>query len=822
MFSLLAAALAAPTCPGESCTWAPDGRYLPITEPVVASFSSPSKYAIPPDADVVAVLLLPTTATVKGAVGALRFSALPASTHKVTGLHVPAPGGLPSAYGVIPVPVGTATVSGAVRPLYASLVPLAVPAGARELVVVPDQGVELTVLGFGAWTRETVPFPFVPDQPVADATWAPFPILPDETLVLPRPAALGPLEPIAGRVRREGDHLVDDRGPIQLYGTNLYVNWDLPTHADSERMSSAFAALGFNLVRMTVFPISRSTLYEGGRIRVPTEDEWDRLDALLDAFARRGIRVQLSLVPPAFGFGDNSLTARVDRVGNTDIFPFVDDAARERQKQWMRDFLGHPNRRRGGPLAEDPVLLAVEISNESGILRAWTSGVYEVLPKVWRDKVQARWNEWLRKKYGSDTAIDTAWAGSANPGLLHGEALGSVAVEPQVPFRWSLWPEARRRDLAVFHAELDVGYFGEMRRFLREDLGVEALIEGTQLMGLTASDAIQVAANDFTDTHYQYDHPGGWPQEQERQPLTRFRVDAGLRRAIQQAAPGLPYFMGEYNYGWPSPHEYEGPLLMATLGARQGWSAMNWFTWRHQPWEPDGAPKIEGQMDLAANPVKLGQLAAAAAILRGGLVPPAEGLCFTTLDGAADSPKFPIAEPLAGNGEGQPLVDCRQRTVFHGSPVPTARPMTRGPVTWDDQSTFVVDAPGASVILTDGDVRSTTFVRAGGAPGAISVVGLDQVALASAKRWLLSVGTRAVNTGHREAGGFTITESGEGPVLLAPWRGELVVKGPKAPKVTRLGPDGRPTGTIPVKKRRDGYVLALASAPPSTWYVVEW
>lgn len=814
MFAMIAAALAAP-CPAAPCTWTPDGRYLPIDTPVEATTAKPASFELPPGTQVVGVALLPTTPKVDGSPGNLRFSN--GTTVELNPMMLPAPGGVPDGLGVYPLPLGTATKDGVIVPMYGSLVTLTVPAGATRIDVIPSRKAAVTVLGFGAWSAANAPFPYVEDHAVTDASWAPFPILPVDTLAVPRPAALGPIAPIAGRVRREGEQLVDDRGVVRFYGTNLSQGWDLPSPADSERMASAFATLGFNLVRLTFFPISRTLLYGGEDVRVPTADEWDRVDALLDAFARHGIRVTLPLVPaePAPG-----ATGTLDKLANPYVFPVLDPAAMAQQKLWITSILGHVNKRRGMSLADDPILLDVEIANESGVTRAWLAGVWEVLPEPWMVRLEVLWNTWLKKKYGSDAAIKTAWSEGVDPGLRRRETLGSILVEPQVVSRWGLWSLARRRDLATFHLELDRSYYTEMRRFLREDLGVDALIEGTQFLAGPASTALQAELSDIGDTHYQVDHPGGQPQEQERRPLSSFLVDKGLRLVIQQAVHGMPYFIGEYNQGWPSPYEYEAPLMMATLGARQGWSAMMWFIWRHRGWSPDGAPKIEGQMDIAANPVKLGQLVVSAALLRGGLIGPADGLCITTIDVGPSAP-FPSAAPLAGNGEGQALVDCRHRSVFVGGDIPAMKPMVRGPVTWDKSGQFVVDAPGVSAVLTSGAALSTRHLRVSGV-GAVSVVGLDAVPLATAKRWLLTVATRSANTGQRESGGHTIVESGDGPVLLAPWIGEVALRGAKAPKVTRLGPDGRPTGAIPVSKGTDGWVLALNSAPPSTWYVVEW
>ena len=143
------------------------------------------------------------------------------------------------------------------------------------------------------------------------------------------------------------------------------------------------------LVRLSIFPISRSTFYEDKPVREPTEDEWDRLDALLDSLARHGVRVQIPLVENDPQWSSQAVVSQVDRAGVAHLYPFFDPVARARQKAWLRAFLTHPNKRRGVPLAKDPAVAIVEVSNESGILRGFLSGSYDQLPTLWRGRIQA-------------------------------------------------------------------------------------------------------------------------------------------------------------------------------------------------------------------------------------------------------------------------------------------------------------------------------------------------------------------------------------------------------------------------------------------------
>lgn len=820
-------------CPVEACDWAPDGRYVPL-DPAgarVAKPKAPVEIPVPPGAKIVGVVLTPVSGNVNGVVAKARWEG--ASEALRTDLqaerHVWRIDTSGAWDNVVPVALGRGKVEGGGDvPLTGSLVAMTVPEGATTLIVQAEPGHAVAVLGSRTWAGDP-PFPYAPERVVPTAAWTPFVVPMDGSLKLPRPAALPAPAPVAGHLRVDGERLFDaDGSPAHLYGTNLTLGWSLPTPEDSEKLAASLAGIGFNVVRLSVMPVSRASLYSGNAVREPTPEEWDRFDALIDALARNGVRVTFPLVELDHAWGQTTAAAMLDRAGSTDLWPFFDDRARDAQKAWMRAFLGHPNKRRGLPLAQDPAVAIVEITNETGVMRGWVAGSYEEFDAPRRAALQAKWNAWLRRQYPDDAALAAAWASAINGGLQQGESLaaGSVALAPQLSWRWQNWPEARRRDLARFHDETETAYFADMTAFLRDEVGVRSLVVGTQHLGTVPGSRVQASAQ-MGDSHYQYDHPGGNPAEQTRRPMLDEPVDRTLRTAVGQAVLGQPYYLGEMNQGWPSPYEYEAPVFFSTLAARQGWAGLQWFTWRHRPWTLEGPGRIEGQMDIAANPVKLAQLPVAAAILRGGLVQPAAGLSVYHQTAAGpDEPRWPTPIAAFGPGEGQWMMDHRLRTSFAPEAPPNAGPDAAGGVRWSGEDTLTVDVPGLAAVLSAGPEVATSRLLAGGAPGGVSVVGLDAVDLGEARRWLLVVATRALNAGHREIGGFTIASQGDSPVLLAPYEGRIGLVGSRRtpPTVVRLGPDGAEDVPVPVRwdRKAKAWRPDLSAAAPSAWYVVTW
>ena len=66
----------------------------------------------------------------------------------------------------------------------------------------------------------------------------------------------------------------------------------------------------------------------------------------------------------------------------------------------------------------------VEVNNESSLMQAWQWGQLDpVLRGEYHDALGSQWNRWLGAKYGSTSALATAWGDGApdGPNLLNGQ-----------------------------------------------------------------------------------------------------------------------------------------------------------------------------------------------------------------------------------------------------------------------------------------------------------------------------------------------------------------------------------------------------------------
>jgi hypothetical protein len=180
--------------------------------------------------------------------------------------------------------------------------------------------------------------------------------------------------------------------------------------------------------------------------------------------------------------------------------------------------------------------------------------------------------------------------------------------------------EAARADFADFLWETESDYWWGMNRFLKEELGVEPLVSGTQL----TYSPIHVQANlDYIDAHSYWNHPvfPGRPWDSSNWYVRNIALVnspgrgtlAGL--AVRRVA-GMAYTVSEYNHPAPNSYAAEGFPMIAAFGAFHRWDGIFLFTYSHSDdFEPR---KISGYFDVKGDPSRLVHMPACAALfLRG-------------------------------------------------------------------------------------------------------------------------------------------------------------------------------------------------------------
>ncbi len=225
----------------------------------------------------------------------------------------------------------------------------------------------------------------------------------------------------------------------------------------------------------------------------------DKFYRFLDAMREKGIYVAITLsVCSHIGPGDVSILettpedakAWVDAINKLNTpgpdlqlyksLPAIDERALLLRKEWATDLLSLRNPTTGVKLAEDTQLAFFNTANENSSWGTfYRNAFFKNLPPYFMAKFVAKWNEFLRDKYGSDEQLAEAWKQEGKKGLLPGESLVDGTVRPlpvdaiacteeELPEKsFGVFCEARRLDFVRFTFELDAAHQRIMRDHYR-------------------------------------------------------------------------------------------------------------------------------------------------------------------------------------------------------------------------------------------------------------------------------------------------------------------------------------------------------------------
>jgi hypothetical protein len=466
-------------------------------------------------------------------------------------------------------------------------------------------------------------------------------------------------------------------------------------------------------------------------------------------------------------------------------------------------------------------------------------------------------------------------------GLREGESLEKKNVARLRP--GELATAARLQDYLLFLADTERRYFGGMRDFLHKELGVKAPVTGTIGLGLLGP-WVQ-SSLDFVDSHNYWQHPyfphRSWDSRDWTIPNTAM-VDAPERSTLvdlaghrmlysDNASPPRPFTVTEYNHSSPSDYQAEGIPMIASFAAAQDWDGVFLFAYSHsRQWQ---SKAMTGFFDIAANPVKMAQMAAGALLFRRGDIAPLPVSVVTGLpvERMADLTARRAAggEPLTANPEVAAWPVWRFFGRYALAPfamTPSGAPATRlvqgneeftlpkvgprgevadskaplwksagGALWWKWSKTAgsgVYAAKGEQSVALVGfiagkaeQVGPTEIAVAGPKFAAITLSALDGRPLESSRRILITAAARIENTGQKwnDTRTSVADQWGTGPTLIEPVRGEITLNHVAAQKarLVALGGDGKPLKEWPVESKGTALKLVLPGDPATVWYILE-
>ena len=443
--------------------------------------------------------------------------------------------------------------------------------------------------------------------------------------------------------------------------------------------------------------------------------------------------------------------------------------------------------------------------------------------------------------------IDNVSVKPYNPrGLRTEETLEANNIERVPRSRWNGFTPQRMRDTIQFYADIEAAYFVQMRNYLRNSLGGQALNGGTANYFDNLAHLPGQAALDFVDNHYYWDHPW-WPEVPPWSPTgwvinnkamingagasgSAIFYDLFSKAAL--AVKGKPFTITEFNAVTPNRYEVEGPLLLATFANLQDWDGIFQFAYTDTPNTYNATGLRNGAFfDVTGNPIDSSVLPIAARLFLSGQTAPApvETLLRFTRNETLDSTAAGYAggvnyflqsikgvDPAAAFGSRLRIANFAAAT-----PATLQPPTPGGPryvsggnqLIWDitesGKARYLINAPQMQGVVgfvngksfTLPNLRVTVSGVPAGAPananfGAITLQSLSADPLARARVLLLGAITRFENTGMVWNDTFTSVDDrwGSAPTLVEPIRfvATLTIDNPERVVVRTLDASGAP------------------------------
>ncbi len=363
-----------------------------------------------------------------------------------------------------------------------------------------------------------------------------------------------------GWLETRGEHFVFPDSPDvprRFYGPNLVFDACCPVGDDAEMLADRLVRMGYNSVRLHGWDCSLPMGDEGwGRkwdSHTWAPEKIDRMDRLCAALFARGIYVTTDLfVSREVTWGD---VGEDNRMGHTPDEPLsnhiykalvlVDEVA---YADWLAEaskFLRHVNPYTGRAYADEPGMPFLCLVNECNLASQW---------KNVRDMPAFR-------------AAWRAWRGPDEPP-----------------------PDNSKSDIfAEFEEHLEARFFERAKKYLREALGVKALLTNQNIgQNRPPLQRLRERLYDYNDGHTYEAHPRSvaGAEATGMEAIVRFdendptAIDwmGGVARA-NAAIVGKPTTVSEWDYCYPARSRSCAGLIMGSLMAQQDFAAGWRYGW---------------------------------------------------------------------------------------------------------------------------------------------------------------------------------------------------------------------------------------------------
>ena len=437
-----------------------------------------------------------------------------------------------------------------------------------------------------------------------------------------------------GFIRIWNGHLAKPDGErFRIWGVNFTAASCFPSKENAPIAAGHLARFGINCVRFHFLDSGGATsLFVKGREDTRTLDpqQLDRLDYFIAELKKRGIYTNLNLnVGRNYRRGDG--VKDYEYLGLAKVVNYFDEHIQALHKEYAGQLLTHYNPYTKSEYRHEPAVAVVELVNENSIVEAWFSDRLlgkntEKSPGTWTDvtawyanQLTFRYNEWLKERLSStELKVLCDMAGVKEDELIPRLTKIQFSAAPKKMFHLE----------AAFYMELEHSYFQKMYRYLKEELGIRALVVGTSdhNHGKTGYPLLTSTSQmDIVDGHVYWQHPQYLtdPKTNRRTfsikntPMVNEPFNSTVIQLSRSAVAGKPYTVSETNHPFPNEFACEGIPILAAYSAFHDWDGIFFYTFEHK--EPkEWNAKMPGHFEIRPDPVRMTNLAAGALMfLRG-------------------------------------------------------------------------------------------------------------------------------------------------------------------------------------------------------------
>jgi hypothetical protein len=349
----------------------------------------------------------------------------------------------------------------------------------------------------------------------------------------------------------KGDKFIFEDGTEgRFWGVNFNSGANFPSYEYSEKVARRLAKTGVNIVRFHQLDAEWSTSnlfqFEKGENKNNTRDldpkSMDRLDYLIYCLKKEGVYIYLDLLCYRRFKSDDGIGA-ADCLGEAaKPFSNFDSRLIELQKKFNYDLWTHINPYTNLAFKDDPVFVLAEITNENDLF----SQRKNLNLEPYRSDLEKIYRKWAEE----------------NDLLVEAEYVDFL--------------DENNNDITRFFCRVLEDYYLEIIEHLRE-IGVKIPITGTNWSRNAALLSAQLVT-DFTDTHNYW-----WKGDQRE--FSNLSMTDQVCNIINPLAffkvPDKPLFISEWDQPWPNEWRAESTLLLAAVGAFQGWGGFAIHTYRY-------------------------------------------------------------------------------------------------------------------------------------------------------------------------------------------------------------------------------------------------